>query len=154
MTASEAITSPPLSDLLDQPLTATLSTVSPNGWPQSSLVWFERRGDRIVLFAEDDTLKVRNLRLRPEVVLIVVDPERTLGPGVPAYVRLLGRAAIRPGEPDLPDRLAVRYGHSAGYPWPLGPYSTVEVSITRVGGLGPFRTRKLGGWLPTPERQA
>jgi hypothetical protein len=152
MTAADPILTPPLSELLDQPLTAALSTVSPRGLPQSSLVWFERRGLKLVLFAEDDTVKVRNLRLRPDVVLLVVDPVRELGSGVPAYVRLTGKASLRAGEPDLPDRLAVRYGNPGGYPWPLGPYSTIDVSVTRVGGLGPFPTRKLGGWLPKKAR--
>jgi PPOX class probable F420-dependent enzyme len=148
MTAADPILVPPLSELLDQPLTAALSTVSPSGLPQSSLVWFERRGEKLVLFAEDDTVKVRNLRHRPDVVLLVVDPVRALGSGVPAYVRLTGKASLRPGEPGLPDRLAVRYGNSDGYPWPLGPYSTIEVAISRVGGLGPYPTRRLGGWAP------
>jgi PPOX class probable F420-dependent enzyme len=152
MTAADPILAPPLSELLDQPLTAALSTVSPSGLPQSSLVWFERRGEKLVIFAEDDTAKVRNLRHRPDVVLLVVDPVRELGSGVPAYVRLTGKTSLRPGEPDLPDRLAVRYGNPDGYPWPLGQFSTIDVSVTRVGGLGPFPTRKLDGWLPKKAR--
>lgn len=154
MTTADPILTPPLIELLDQPLTAALSTVSPSGLPHSSLVWFERRAEKIVIFAEDDTFKVRSLRRKPDVVLLIVDPVRALGSGVPAYVRLTGKASLRPGEPGLPDRLAVRYGNPDGYPWPLGPYSTIDVSITRVGGLGPFPTRRLGGWLPTPAGRA
>lgn len=120
--------------LLDSPVPAVVSTVSPRDVPQSSVIWFERRQDEIAFFAEPHTLKIRNLRANPSIVLIVVDPTASLAPGTPAYVRLAGRAVVSDGEPGFPDRLAVAYGIESGYPWPLRDHLTVTVGVQRISG--------------------
>lgn len=141
-----------LRDLLDGPVTAVVTTGGPSGGPQSSVIWFERRGDEIAFLAEPDTAKVRNLRRDPRIVLVVVDPDHTHAPGVPSYVRLTGTARIEPGEQGFADRLAQTYGNPDGYPWPLAPYVNVHMAVTRISGLGPYGTRRLGGWQPPSPR--
>jgi PPOX class probable F420-dependent enzyme len=139
---------PELCELLDSPAVAIVSTTGARGEPQSSVTWIERRGAHVAFFAEPDTAKVRNLERNPEIVIVVVDPNRSHAPGVPAYVRLSGIARIEPGEPEFCDRLAKAYGNAEGYPWPKKPYVNVHVDVKRISGLGPFPTRKLGGWQP------
>jgi PPOX class probable F420-dependent enzyme len=62
-------------DLLSAPLTAVLTTVNPDGQPQSTAVWY--------LVDEDGALKTsvvttrqkhRNLRREPKATLFVMDP--------------------------------------------------------------------------------
>jgi hypothetical protein len=140
--------SAPLCELLDSPVLAHVSTVSPGRDPQASVVWFERRGEQIVFFAETDSLKVRNLQHDASIVLVVVDAQRELAAGTPAYVRLTGTAHVAEGEAGFPDELAVAYGNEGGYPWPLGPFFNITVTVTRISGLGPFGSRRMGGWAP------
>lgn len=134
--------------LLDRPVTATVCTVNRDGSPQSTVVWFERRGSELALFAWEDAVKVRNIRRDGRVEVIVIDHERERYPGVPVYVRLVGTAEVRPGEPDLPDRLAIRYGEPDGYPRELGAYVTVHITPDRVTGFGPYGDGEAGGWVP------
>lgn len=135
-------------ELLDRPVTATMCTVNPNGSPQSSVIWFERRGVDIELFAWENAIKVRNIRSEPRVEVIVTDHERERDPGVPVYVRLVGTAEVRPGDPDTPDRLAIRYGNPEGYPRTLGSFVNIHVTTERVSGWGPYAGGAVDGWLP------
>ena len=138
--------SAPLCELLDSPVLAYVSTVGPQGRPQASVVWFERRGEQIVFFAETNSLKVRNLEHDPSIVLVVVDAQRELAAGTPAYVRLTGTAHITEGEARFPDKLAVAYGNEGGYPWPLRPFFNVTVTVTRISRAGTVR-KPANGWM-------
>ncbi|HZD22962.1 MAG TPA: pyridoxamine 5'-phosphate oxidase family protein, partial [Acidimicrobiia bacterium] len=62
-------------DLLDRPLPAALTTEMPDGWFQSTVVWFNRDGDHIVLNTMREFQKARNLRARPRDTLLVLEPE-------------------------------------------------------------------------------
>jgi PPOX class probable F420-dependent enzyme len=128
-----------LDDLLDRPVVAIAGTVNRDGSPQSSVIWLERRGRRLVFFADPDSLKVRNLRRDPRIVVVLVDPTREAAPGVPAYARLTGRATVRNGEPAFPDRLARAYGNPDGYPFAHDEaFVDVEIEVDRLGGTEPY----------------
>jgi PPOX class probable F420-dependent enzyme len=138
---------PIVRELLDQPLAAHISTVSPSGMPQASIVWFERREEEVVMFSSARDAKVRNLQQNPRIDVVVVDPDRELGAGTPCYVRLTGTADIRPAEDGIQHCLARRYGHGDGYPKEYGdPGELVNIHVTveRVSGLGPCSG---GSWL-------
>ncbi len=138
-------------EVLGKPLVAVLSTAGRDGKPQSSLIWFELRGDEVRFFSDSASVKVRNLRRDPRAVLLVVDPSLELSPGTPCYVRIQGSASIEPGDPEFPDRLARAYGNPDGYPFPRRDFVDVRLSIDRLGGLGPHATRRLDGWAdPRP----
>lgn len=137
-----------LCELLDQPILVELSTVSPHGRPQSSVVWTERRGDKLVIMCSENSVKIRNIAQNPHVAVIAVDTDRLKNPGIPAYALMTGTAEIRPAEPDLPDRLAIAYGNPDGYPGTLPAFKTVHIDVRRVAGLGPLPGGALGGWAP------
>ncbi len=59
--------------LLDRPNFAHLSTLMPDGSPQSAPVWIMREGDRILLGTGEGSLKARNTRRDPRVALSIVD---------------------------------------------------------------------------------
>jgi PPOX class probable F420-dependent enzyme len=62
-------------DLLQTPLTATLSTVDRSSRPQSTAVWF-RLGDdgRIEVSVTSDRQKYKNLVANPNCTLFLIDP--------------------------------------------------------------------------------
>src|SRR5258705_6220337 len=59
--------------LLDRPNFAHLSTLMPDGSPQSVPVWVGREGDRILIFTGEASLKARNTRRDPRIALSIVD---------------------------------------------------------------------------------
>ena len=63
-------------DLLDDVTRAPayLATIMPDGTPQLTPVWFNVEGDRIVLNSARGRVKDRNMRLRPQVALVIQDP--------------------------------------------------------------------------------
>lgn len=112
-------------DLLDGANLAVLSTLMPDGSPQSSTVWARRLGSTIVIATTEGTLKLRNIRRDPRVALVVIDrtdPERQLqvrGRVLTASVER-GRAAI--------DLLSAKYYGVSPYPFHDGR-AWVEVRI-------------------------
>jgi PPOX class probable F420-dependent enzyme len=62
-------------DLLDAPLTATLTTVDAHGRPQSTAVWYLVDGDgRLIGSTTSDRQKFKNLAGNPQCDLFVIDP--------------------------------------------------------------------------------
>ena len=61
--------------LLDRPNFAHLSTLMPDGSPQSAPVWIMREGDRILIGTGEGSLKARNTRRDPRVALSIVDKD-------------------------------------------------------------------------------
>lgn len=60
--------------LLEGPVTATLATMNKNGRPQLTPVWVDHDGTFINLNSVRGRLKDRNLRARPEVTLMFLNP--------------------------------------------------------------------------------
>ena len=66
-------------DLLTRPICGVLTTIGPDGRPQSSLVWVDVDADGACARVNTtlERQKGRNLRANPKVSLLVVDPENT-----------------------------------------------------------------------------
>ncbi len=62
-------------DLLVEPVHATLSTMMPDGQPQSSIVWADYDGERVLVNTTLERQKGRNIRTNPKVTLLVIDPK-------------------------------------------------------------------------------
>ncbi len=58
---------PELVGTLDQDLVGWLTTVSPDGQPQSSVVWFLRDGDDLLVYSKPDAGKLGNIVANPNV---------------------------------------------------------------------------------------
>lgn len=63
-------------DLLQKPLCCALSTLMPDGAPQTTVVWFEYDGCDIYINTMRGFRKARNMRRNPRVTLLVYEPER------------------------------------------------------------------------------
>jgi PPOX class probable F420-dependent enzyme len=79
-------------DLLSSPV-ATLATIGPKGDPQQTVIWFLSDGDSVSISLNTDRQKVKNLRERPELSLLIVDPANNQ-----RYLEIRGRAEITPDD--------------------------------------------------------
>ena len=64
-------------DLLVRPICGVLTTMPPDGQPQSSLVWVDFDGECARINTTLERQKGRNLLANPKVSLLVVDPDNT-----------------------------------------------------------------------------
>ncbi len=61
-------------DLLVGPVHAVLTTLMPDGQPQSSIVWADYDGTHVLINTTLERQKGRNMQADPRVTLLVVDP--------------------------------------------------------------------------------
>jgi len=61
-------------DLLDGLYNVTLTTVMPDGQPQTTPVWCNREGDHILVNTMRGFQKEKNIRANPRVTLLAYDP--------------------------------------------------------------------------------
>ncbi len=62
-------------DLLTEPIHGVLSTMMPDGQPQSSIVWIDYDGTYVLINTTLERQKGRNMCSNPKVALLVIDPK-------------------------------------------------------------------------------
>ncbi|NWF69865.1 MAG: PPOX class F420-dependent oxidoreductase [Chloroflexi bacterium] len=62
-------------DLLERPVYVTLTTVLPDGQPQSSIVWWDSDGDYVRINTTRGRQKEKNMRRNARVSILALDPE-------------------------------------------------------------------------------
>jgi PPOX class probable F420-dependent enzyme len=65
-------------DLMDGNHYAALTTVMPNGQPQTTPVWFNCEGDYVLINTMRGFRKEKNMGLNPHVTLLIYDPKKPL----------------------------------------------------------------------------
>jgi PPOX class probable F420-dependent enzyme len=65
-------------DLIDGPYVVVLSTLMPDGQPQTTPVWCSHEGDFIFINVMKGFRKEKNMRLNPHVSLLAYDPKNPL----------------------------------------------------------------------------
>src|SRR4029453_18329297 len=65
-------------DLIDGPYWAALTTVMPDGQPQTTPVWCNREGSYVLTNTMKGFRKEKNMRANPRVTLLVYDPRNPL----------------------------------------------------------------------------
>jgi PPOX class probable F420-dependent enzyme len=76
-------------DLVTRPIHGVLTTMMPDGQPQSSLVWCDYDGECVCVNTTQERQKGRNMLRNPKVSLLIVDPENT-----GRYLELRGEVEI------------------------------------------------------------
>jgi PPOX class probable F420-dependent enzyme len=79
-------------DLLDAPV-ASLATVGPDGYPQSTLIWFVHDQGELRLSLNATRLKTKNLLKNPKVSLLILDPSTPM-----RYLEIRGDAVAAPDQ--------------------------------------------------------
>ena len=65
-------------DLVDGPYVVALSTIMPDGQPQTTPVWCNRKEEAIFINVMKGFRKEKNMRLNPRVSLLIYDPRDPL----------------------------------------------------------------------------
>lgn len=61
-------------DLLTEPVHAVLTTMMPDGQPQSTIVWADYDGAHVLINTTLERQKGSNMQANPKVTLLVIDP--------------------------------------------------------------------------------
>jgi PPOX class probable F420-dependent enzyme len=106
-------------DLLVSPIHGVLSTLMPDGQPQSSMVWVDYDGTSILINTTLERQKGRNMCANPMVALLVIDPQDDS-----RWIEVRGRVVeiTREGAEAHADALTRRYsdkGHFYGDIYPV-----------------------------------
>ena len=98
-------------DLLTRPIHGVLTTMMPDGQPQSSLVWCNFDGECACLNTTLERQKGRNLSENPKATLLVVDPENSA-----RYIEIRGEVElVQIGAVQHLDVLTRQYTRHPGY---------------------------------------
>lgn len=82
-----------LEEFLRPPRIAVVATVGRDGTPQITPVWYGYEDGRLIVAANEDSAKVRNLRRDPRLSVCVYEGERGA-----EYAALYGRADVDTGD--------------------------------------------------------
>jgi PPOX class probable F420-dependent enzyme len=114
---------------------AVLSTLEPDGKPQSTVVWVKREGDDILLALPKSRRKTANLRRDPRAAVVIFDAASPY-----ESVQVQGTASIE-DDPDgiLIDELSHKYtgGPYPGFAGPNPQWVTVRITADKVATTWP-----------------
>jgi PPOX class probable F420-dependent enzyme len=94
------------SDFFREPFLAVLTTMMPDGTPQSSIVWTDYDGGCVLVNTTLERQKGRNMRTNPKVAILVIDPRDST-----RWIEVRGRVRelTEEGAEAHADKLAERY---------------------------------------------
>ena len=118
---------------LDGPRHAVVATLSQDGTPSQSVMWYARDGDTIWISVRPDSVKARHVRRDPRISVLVLSADNS------GYLRIDGTAALD-GEVDHDSRrtLIGRYvGAERAEEWMAGhilpsPNARIRIKPTRI----------------------
>lgn len=121
------------SELLDAPTFAVVTTLNPDGGPQSSVVWVMRDGDDVLFSTVRGRQKARNMERDPRVSICGFDPADPY-----RYFEVRGVASLsEAGGRALIDRLSHKYrGTDYIYDTPDAIRLVCRVSATKILTMG------------------
>jgi PPOX class probable F420-dependent enzyme len=64
-------------DLFQRPVHGVLTTMMPDGIPQSSIVWVDYDGEYVLINTTLERQKGRNMQTNPKVTVLVIDPQNS-----------------------------------------------------------------------------
>ncbi len=93
-------------DLFQQPVHGVLTTMMPDGVPQSSIVWVDYDGEDVLINTTLERQKGRNMQANPKVTVLVIDPSNSS-----RWIEVRGqvREMTTAGAETHADRLTQRY---------------------------------------------
>jgi PPOX class probable F420-dependent enzyme len=98
-------------DLLTRPVHGVLTTLMPDGQPQSSLIWCDYDGECARFNTSRQRQKGCNMAADPRVSLLIVDPEDTA-----RYIEIRGEVEIsEAGAIEHLDQITRQYTRHPGY---------------------------------------
>ncbi|MFE1589730.1 PPOX class F420-dependent oxidoreductase [Streptomyces sp. NPDC059402] len=129
MTTETLALRPEVRALADGPHFAALTTLMPDGTPQTQVVWVSADGDHLLVNSEVERQKVRNLRRDPRATLMIWQRDNPY-----RYVEVRGRVT---GETTGPaarahiDELSLKYN---GRPYPPQDIGSARITLRIAPG--------------------
>lgn len=123
-------------DLLDQPLYAVVTTVMPDGQPQSTIVWIDSDEQYVRINSARGRQKDKNLLNNPKITVIVVDPQN---PFRWLEVRGVVAEATTEGAVDHINKLSLKYTGQTYY----GGFNTRTTPETETRVMYKIRPTKV-----------
>jgi PPOX class probable F420-dependent enzyme len=118
-------------DLLARPICGVLTTMGPDGWPESSLVWVDVDGECARINTTLERRKGGNLQADPRVSLLVVDPDNTS-----RFIQIRGDAELVTSGAlehlDALTRTYTRHPRYYGFVYPLDRQASETRVICRI----------------------
>jgi PPOX class probable F420-dependent enzyme len=121
-------------EFLDNPYVGVVTTLRPDGSPQTTVVWVDREDGAISFNTAYGRRKPTNLERDPRVSLLVLDPSDPY-----KWLAVDGRAELTTSGADTQiDRLAKKYLGQDEYPWrsPDERRVTVRIEPAHVTSYG------------------
>ena len=127
--------------ILESDSLAHVTTIDPDGRPQTTLAWVGLEGDEVIFATLPDQRKLRNLRRDPRIT-ISIQTEQVTPYGLHEYLVIYGTARVTDGGgPEVLQRLAHTYlGPDVTFP-PMPdppPGFVTRVTVDHLGGVGPW----------------
>jgi PPOX class probable F420-dependent enzyme len=119
-------------DLLTTQALAHVATIGPDGAPQSSPVWFDWDGSRLLIGLAQDRQKLRNLRREPRVAVSIVDPTNPI-----RYLEVRGPVTFEEDpNREILARLVHKYTGSDDLSWVEGERVIAAIEPARTSHQG------------------
>jgi PPOX class probable F420-dependent enzyme len=123
--APSALLSPAQAELFREKHFALVTTLMPDGSPQTTPVWVDTDGEHIFFNTARGRIKTDNLERDPRVSVAVVDPDKPYE----RWVAVRGRTElVEEGAVDQIHRLAQKY-IGRDYPWLQSDETRVTVKV-------------------------
>ncbi|MFL6142714.1 MAG: PPOX class F420-dependent oxidoreductase [Labedaea sp.] len=117
-----------LAALFQAPVFVIMTTINPDGVPQSSVVWAKVDGDDVLISTIRGRRKCRNMERDPRITLLAYDPADPY-----VYVELRGTVTLdEAGGEELIDELSRAYDGKAWVPRPDQTRVVVRFAPARV----------------------
>jgi len=93
-------------DLFQSPVHGVLTTMMPDGAPQSSMIWVDYDGQSVLVNTTLERQKGRNMRTNPKVTILVIDPKNSS-----RWIEVRGQVKeiTQEGAEEHADKLTQRY---------------------------------------------
>jgi PPOX class probable F420-dependent enzyme len=114
-----------VSELLEKPNHAVLSTINEDGSVHSAVVWVNTEDGNLAVNSSRGRTWPTNLERDPRATLVVLNEDNPY-----EYVEINGRAAEAEGADDHIDTLAQKYIDQERYPWRQPGEERVKFHIT------------------------
>lgn len=123
-------------DLFVRPICGVLSTLMPDGQPQSSIVWADYDGEYVLINTTLERQKGRNLSADPRAALLVIDPADSS-----RWIEVRGRVVtITPvGAEAHADALAQRYTGKAHFYGDVRPLEQKQKETRVIVKIEPIK---------------
>lgn len=128
-------------DLLEGPIFAILTTLMPDGQPQSSVVWADYDGAHVLVNTAKGRQKERNMSARPKVTVLAIDTNQPY-----RWIEVRGEVVeiTEEGGVDHIDKMARLYTGSPSYYGHVSPAAQADQETRVICRIRPTRVVAFG----------